>query len=201
MDETRTPVLDPGQSKTKTGYLWALTRDERPWAGSDPSGVVFFYAPGRGGRHAKGFLKGLEGKLHVDGYAGCNAVAAPGNGVVGCYSWSHASASCARFRTATARRSPPKGSSGSPKCTPASKRSEVSQPVSGSPCARRAPRRWSRTSVSACAGNAPESHPSRAWVRSWPISATIRTGCRCSSPMGAWRRTVMWWKMPSGHWR
>jgi transposase len=31
MDETRAPVLDPGAGKTKTGYLWALTRDGEPW--------------------------------------------------------------------------------------------------------------------------------------------------------------------------
>ena len=90
MDETRAPVLDPGRGKTKTGYLWALARDQRPWAGPDPPGVVFFYAPGRGGRHAKGFLKGFEGKLHVDGYAGYNVVAVPGKGVVRCFCWSHA---------------------------------------------------------------------------------------------------------------
>lgn len=32
MDETRAPVLDPGSRKTKTGYFWALARDDRPWA-------------------------------------------------------------------------------------------------------------------------------------------------------------------------
>ncbi len=90
MDETRAPVLDPGRGKTKTGYLWALARDQRPWAGPDPPGVVFFYAPGRGGYHAKRFLEGFEGQLHVDGYAGYNAVAAPGKGVVRCYCWAHA---------------------------------------------------------------------------------------------------------------
>lgn len=90
MDETRAPVPDPGRGKTKTGYLWALARDRRPWAGADPPGVAFFYAPGRGGRHAEGFLEGFEGKLHVDGYAGYNAVAVPGKGVVLCYCWSHA---------------------------------------------------------------------------------------------------------------
>ena len=90
MDETRAPVLDPGRGKTKTGYLWALARDQRPWAGPDPPGVVFFYAPGRGGCHAEGFLEGFEGKLHVDGYAGYNVVAVPGKGVVRCFCWSHA---------------------------------------------------------------------------------------------------------------
>lgn len=29
-DETRCPVLDPGRGKTKTGYLWAIARDDRP---------------------------------------------------------------------------------------------------------------------------------------------------------------------------
>ena len=90
MDETRAPVLDPGRGKTKTGYLWALARDERPWAGPDPPGVVFFYAPGRGGVHAKRFLEGFTGILQVDGYAGYNAVAAPGKGVTRAYCWVHA---------------------------------------------------------------------------------------------------------------
>ena len=30
MDETIAPVLDPGRRKTKTGYFWALARDDRP---------------------------------------------------------------------------------------------------------------------------------------------------------------------------
>ena len=90
MDETRAPVLDPGRGKTKTGYLWALARDQRPWAGPDPPGVAFFYAPGRGGGHAVGFIEGFQGKLHVDGYAGYNAVAAPGKGVDRCFCWAHA---------------------------------------------------------------------------------------------------------------
>ena len=36
MDETRAPVVDPGRGKTKTGWLWALARDDRPWGGADP---------------------------------------------------------------------------------------------------------------------------------------------------------------------
>ena len=61
MDETRAPVLDPGRDKTKTGWLWALARDDRAWGGTDPPGVVYFYAPGRGGD--PGDLPGLP----VDG--------------------------------------------------------------------------------------------------------------------------------------
>jgi transposase len=57
MDETTIPVLDPGRGKTKTGYLWAMARDDRPWGGSDPPGVVFAYAPGRAGNHAERLLR------------------------------------------------------------------------------------------------------------------------------------------------
>ena len=52
--------------------------------------MVFFYAPGRGGRHAEQFLESFTGILQVDGYAGHNRVAAPDKGVRLSYCWSHA---------------------------------------------------------------------------------------------------------------
>jgi transposase len=72
MDETKAPVLDPGRKKTKTGYFWALARDDRPWNGDDPPGVAFTYAPGRSGQYAEQILQGFSGTLQVDGYAGYN---------------------------------------------------------------------------------------------------------------------------------
>lgn len=78
MDETTAPVLDPGRGRTKTGYLWALARDDRSWSGGDPPGVVFHYAPGRGGEHAERFLDGFEGILQVDGYGGYRRLARAG---------------------------------------------------------------------------------------------------------------------------
>ena len=78
MDEIRAPVLDPGRGKTKTGWLCALVRDDRGWGGADPPGVVYFYAPGRGGEHAEEFLEGFNGILQVDGYAGYNRLTEPG---------------------------------------------------------------------------------------------------------------------------
>jgi tetratricopeptide (TPR) repeat protein len=51
VDETPAPVLDPGRGRTKTGYFWVLSRDDRPWAGPDPPGVVYAYAPGHGAVH------------------------------------------------------------------------------------------------------------------------------------------------------
>jgi transposase len=68
MDETTAPVLDPGRGATKTGYLWALARDDRRWGGADPPGVVYFYAPGRSAQHAEAMLAGFTGVLQVDGY-------------------------------------------------------------------------------------------------------------------------------------
>lgn len=77
MDETTAPVLDPGRGKTKTGYLWALARDDRPWGGEDPPGVVYFYAPGRAGENAETFLTGFDGILQIDGYTGYNRLTKP----------------------------------------------------------------------------------------------------------------------------
>ncbi len=93
MDDTRAPVLDPGARKTKTGYLWALARDDRPWGGTAPPGVVFTYAPGRGGQHAERILQGFGGILQVDGYAGYNRLIAAdriGPGIQLAYCWAHA---------------------------------------------------------------------------------------------------------------
>lgn len=75
MDETTIPVLDPGRGKTKTGYLWAMARDDRPWGGADPPGVVFSYIPSRAGVNAEHLLKGFDGVLQVDGYAGYKRLA------------------------------------------------------------------------------------------------------------------------------
>ena len=63
MDETRAPVLDPKAGKTKTGYLWVVTRDDRGWGGGDPPAVVFTYAPGRHGHHAMDILVGFDGVI------------------------------------------------------------------------------------------------------------------------------------------
>jgi transposase len=92
MDETRAPVLDPGHKRTKTGYLWAIARDDRPWGGTDPPAIVYLYAPGRGAEHAIRPLAGFNGALQVDAYAAYKALADPGRAggpVILAYCWSH----------------------------------------------------------------------------------------------------------------
>lgn len=91
-DETRCPVLEPGNGKTKTGFMWAIARDDRPWGGSDPPAVAYSYAPGRGGEHAVKLLAGFSGVLQVDGYSVYKQLAAPsrlGGPVTLAYCWSH----------------------------------------------------------------------------------------------------------------
>jgi transposase len=78
MDETRAPVLDPGRGRTKTGYLWAVLRDDRGHGGADPPIVIYHYAPGRSGAHAEQILEGFDGVLQVDGYGGYHRLARPG---------------------------------------------------------------------------------------------------------------------------
>src|SRR6056297_1380080 len=94
MDETTAPVLDPGRGRTKTGYLWALARDDRAWGGNDPPGVVFFYAPGRGGQNAETFLRGFDGTLQLDGYQGYDRLTQPsrkgGDPIRVAHCWAHA---------------------------------------------------------------------------------------------------------------
>ena len=91
-DETRCPVLDPGRGRTKTGYLWAIARDDRPWGGADPPAVAYLYAPGRGKEHAVRHLAGFTGILQVDGYAAYDALT-DGNRIGGpvtlALCWSH----------------------------------------------------------------------------------------------------------------
>jgi transposase len=87
-DETTAPVLDPGRGRTKTGQLWAYARDDRPWNGPDPPGVVYVYAPDRKAERVAAHLAGFKGVLQVDGYAGYRPLAEKG-GVRLAFCWAH----------------------------------------------------------------------------------------------------------------
>ena len=92
VDETTAPVLDPGRGRTKTGYLWALARDDRPWQGGAPPAVVYSYAPGRRGDYAVALLNGYTGVLQTDGYAGYRVLADPkraGGPATLAFCWAH----------------------------------------------------------------------------------------------------------------
>jgi transposase len=73
-DDTTVPVLEPGRGQTRTGRLWAVVRDERPFAGTAPPAVYYRYSPDRRAEHAAALLGSCRGFLHADGYAGFNAL-------------------------------------------------------------------------------------------------------------------------------
>jgi transposase len=77
IDDTTVPVLDPGKGKTKTGRLWAMVRDERPWGSTSPPAVFYCYSPNRKGEHAEAMVKGCKGYLHADAYSGFTALYNP----------------------------------------------------------------------------------------------------------------------------
>ena len=87
-DETTAPVLDPGRGRTKTGQLWAYARDDRPWGGTDPPGVVYVYAPDRKAERPIAHLAGFKGVLQVDGYGGYRVLAERGD-VRLAFCWAH----------------------------------------------------------------------------------------------------------------
>ncbi len=87
-DETTAPVLDPGRGRTKTGQFWAYARDDRPWGGADPPGVVFVYAPDRTSERPIEHLNGFAGVLQVDGYGGYRKIGRS-NAVALAFCWSH----------------------------------------------------------------------------------------------------------------
>lgn len=69
-DDTPVPVLDPGRGRTKTGRLWVVVRDERPWGSTAPPAAFYRYSTDRKGEHAEALLGSCRGFLHADAYAG-----------------------------------------------------------------------------------------------------------------------------------
>jgi transposase len=67
-DDTTVPIMAKG--KTLTGRLWDYVRDDRPFGGSDPPSVVFYYSPDRRGDRPRGHLAAWSGILQADAYAG-----------------------------------------------------------------------------------------------------------------------------------
>ena len=67
-DDTTVPVLAKG--KTDTGRCWAYVRDDRPFEGPAPPGVVFYYSRDRRGEHPQRHLARWTGILQADAYGG-----------------------------------------------------------------------------------------------------------------------------------
>lgn len=90
-DDTTVPLLARGG--TKTARLWTYVRDDRPFDGTAPPGVVLRFSRDRAGEHPEKHLTGWQGILQADAYAGYNqlydAARQPGP-VAAALCWSHA---------------------------------------------------------------------------------------------------------------
>jgi transposase len=90
-DETTLPTLDPGAGKTKTAWLWAYARDDRPFGRAGPPMVAYRFEDSRSGDCAARHLGDYRGILQCDGYAGYRRLAsvprANGLRLAGC--WAH----------------------------------------------------------------------------------------------------------------
>ena len=79
-DETPVAMLAPGNGKTHRAYLWSYGTTQY-----DPiKAVVYDFAEGRAGRHAREFLEGWRGTLVCDDYGGYKALFEAGITEAGC---------------------------------------------------------------------------------------------------------------------
>jgi len=76
-DDTTVPVLAPGEGKTRTGRLWVVVRDERPWGSKLPPAAFYLYSPDRKSIRAEALLGTCHGFLHADGYTGFDKLYQP----------------------------------------------------------------------------------------------------------------------------
>lgn len=89
-DDTTLPVLDPGRGSTKTGRLWCYAVDNRRWNGPGHPVAAYVYSEDRKGAHPAEHLKGFQGLLQTDGYAGFVRFTGSGEGVTHALCWAHA---------------------------------------------------------------------------------------------------------------
>lgn len=69
-DDTKLPVLAPGNGKTKTGYLWVCARDDPASGSYEPPAVWFAFSPDRGDEHPQRHLAHFSGLPQADAFAG-----------------------------------------------------------------------------------------------------------------------------------
>lgn len=173
VDETTAPVLDPGRGKTKTGYLWAVLRDDRGWGGTAPPGVVFHYRPGRKGAYAAEILEGFNGTIQVDAYGGYTHLATSkrsgGDPLRLAFCWAHG-------RRKLIKAKPKRGHPSSTRRFCASRHSTRSRmpsvaaiPITAKRSDKSCPARWSMSSSHGWPPKPPASRTNPISARPWPI--------------------------------
>ena len=85
----------PRPGEDKTGFFWALVRNDYAWSGDEPPGVVYFYVLSPDGEHGEEFLDGFNGILQADGYSSdynhlTKATRKGGEPITLAFCWAHA---------------------------------------------------------------------------------------------------------------
>ena len=71
------PGAGARHGKTRTGRLWVVVRDERPFGSDIPPAAYYRYSPDRKGIHTQALLGRCRGFLHADGYTGFESLYRP----------------------------------------------------------------------------------------------------------------------------
>ena len=61
----------------KEGRIWTYLRDDRPWGGTAPPGIAYFFSPDRKSVYPHGHLAEFSGILQADAYTGFKALYEP----------------------------------------------------------------------------------------------------------------------------
>jgi transposase len=84
-DDTPIRVLDAKKKRieglargVKEGRVWVYVKDDRPWAGSDPPAVAYWFSPDHKGEHTRAHLVDFHGILQADAYKGFGKLYEPG---------------------------------------------------------------------------------------------------------------------------
>jgi transposase len=201
VDETTAPVLDPGRGRTKTGYLWAVLRDDRGWNGPAPPGVVFHYRPGRSGAHAEEILAGFDGTIQVDAYGGYDRLARKtrtgGAPITLAFCWSHGRRKLIAAKPKAGSPIVDDASGASPRSTRSRTPSAARPLISAARSGRSSPARWSMRSSPGSPPRRPGCRGSPISARPWPTCSSASTASGCSSRTAASTWTPTWSRTPS----
>jgi transposase len=86
-DDTTLKVLAPGNGKTKTGRLWAYTRNGKNHNSNIPPAICYFYSPDRKGIRPQLHLENFKGIFHADAYSGYDGLY--GDDIIESACWAH----------------------------------------------------------------------------------------------------------------
>nr|WP_264187888.1 IS66 family transposase [Salipiger thiooxidans] len=86
--------MNPGRGRAKTGYFWALVRDDRERGDDNPHSGIFTLQPRCLEVHAEQIPQGFDCILQLDGYAGYDRLTRSsrkgGAPITVARSWAHA---------------------------------------------------------------------------------------------------------------